>query len=193
MGDRIKDRIAELGKSQRWLADEVKIKQPSINAIIHGNAQGTKHILKIAAALGVQPTWLTEESGPKLPAKPREAILVGKVGAGAHVTRFPEGVVLEGIEPPPGVDECLAARIEGDSMYPFEDGWLIFYADEHRGVAERCIGSLCVVGLKDDTTLVKKLKRGSHRGTWRLESWNAPPREDVQVLWASKVIDIRPT
>jgi len=141
-------------------------------------------VVKIAEVLGVTPKWLTTGVEPKLATAANEAILVGKVGAGAIVTRFDEGVVLEGVDPPPGVDHVLAARIEGDSMFPFEDGWLVFYREEHRGVPESCIGKLCVVGLKDGTTLVKKLKRarkkaysiwrvGTHRRgkMWR---WNGP-------------------
>lgn len=197
IGARVRERLKELDQSQHWLAREVGIKQPSINAIINsaktGKAKSSKHLVKIAEKLGVYPKWLSEEVGPKLISRAREAVLVGKVGAGAEVTRFDEGVVLEGIEPPPGVDQCLAARISGDSMFPFEDGWLIFYTQEHAGIPEEAVGKLAVVGLKDNTTLVKKLKRGSRKGLWRLESWNAPPREDVPIAWASRVIDIRPT
>jgi hypothetical protein len=59
-------------------------------------------------------------------------------------------------------------------------------------VAEECLGKLCVVQVKDGPTLLKTLKRGSRRGLFRLESWNALPREDVKILWAARVIDIRP-
>jgi len=75
---------------------------------------------------------------------------------------------------------------------PLQEGWLIFYGPEHQGVAEECLGKLCVVQVKDGPTLLKTLKRGSRKGLFRLESWNAPPREDVRLAWAARVIDIRP-
>jgi hypothetical protein len=192
LGDRIHQRLAELGESQRWLADEVGIKQPSINAIIHNPDSGSKHVVRIAEALGVLPKWLVDGTGPKSPDRRQEALLVGKVGAGAEITRFDEGSVLEGIEPPPGLGICNAAVISGDSQYPLQEGWLIFYGAEHAGIAEDCIGKLSVVQVKDGPILLKTIKRARRRGLFRLESWNAPPREDVAVEWAAKVLDIRP-
>src|ERR1700722_10820524 len=78
------------------------------------------------------------------------------------------------------------------ASYPLQEGWLIFYGPEHQGVAEDCMGKLCVVQVKDGATLLKTVKRGSRKGLFRLESWNAPPREDVKLVWAARVIDIRP-
>ena len=45
---------------------------------------------------------------------------------------------------------------------------------------------------KQRQTRLKNLKRGSRKGLFRLESWNAPPREDIKLAWAARVIDIRP-
>jgi hypothetical protein len=192
LGDRIHQRLAELGESQRWLADEVGIKQPSINAIIHNPDSGSKHVVRIAEALGVLPKWLADGTGPKSAGPRQEALLVGKVGAGAEIIRFDEGSVLEGIEPPPGLGICNAAVISGDSQYPLQEGWLIFYGAEHAGIAEDCIGKLSVVQVKDGPILLKTIKRARKKGLFRLESWNAPPREDVAIEWAAKVLDIRP-
>jgi hypothetical protein len=117
---------------------------------------------------------------------------VGKVGAGAEIVRFQEGTVLEGIEPPPGVNQCNAAVIVGDSQYPLQDGWIVFYGPEFQGIGEECVGKMSIVQVLDGPILLKTLVRGRRKGLWRLESWNAPPREDVRVEWAAKVIDIRP-
>lgn len=196
LGERIAARLDELKKSQHWLAQQSGIKQPSINAIINpkdGKQEaGTAYLVPIARALGVLPDWLWDETGPKFAPAVREAVLVGNVGAGNMVVRFDEGVVLQGgIEPPAGYERANVARIEGSSMYPLEPGWLIFYGDEHRGVLESDLNKLCVLGLDDGTTLIKKLRRQGKR--FRLESWNAEPIEDAKVVWASRVIDIRPT
>lgn len=193
LGERIALRISELDKSQYWLAKEAGIKQPSVNAIIKGaKAKGSSYLVPIARALGVHADWLWDETGSKLLDPPREALLVGYVGAGATVVRFEEGVVLGGgIEPPSGYDKVLVARIDGSSMFPLENGWLIFYGEEHRGIPDDCINKLCVIGLEDHTTMIKKLRVVD--GKFRLESWNAEAIEDAKVIWASRVIDIRPT
>ena len=59
-------------------------------------------------------------------------------------------------------------------------------------VSEDCIGKLSVVQVKDGPILLKTLKRARKKGLFRLESWNAPPREDVAVDWAAKVRSIMP-
>lgn len=193
MGDRIADRLDELKKSQRWLADLVGIKQPSLNKVIRGKSgEGTKHVVSIAKHLGLRPDYLEFGTGQRLAKAAREALLVGHIGAGAEVIRIEEGVVLEGgIEPPAGHDRALAARIKGSSMYPLEEGWLIFYAEEHRGVPERAVNRLCAVGLADGRIYIKKLRRDGGK-RFRLESWNAEPIENAKVLWASEVLEIRP-
>ena len=165
------------------------VSQQVVQHLLSGRNSTSRHLPAIADALGVSLDWL---AGGKGRSRGAEALLVGKVGAGSEIIRFDEGTVLAGIEPPAGVDAPNVAEISGDSQYPLQEGWLIFYGPEHQGVAEDCIGKLCVVQVKDGPTLLKTLKRGSRRGMFRLESWNAPPREDVKLAWAARVIDIRP-
>jgi DNA-binding XRE family transcriptional regulator len=137
--------------------------------------------------------WLLRGHG-----KPRGSDLVpviGYIGAGAEVfpvDDYPQGGGMEMVEPPPGVPNCVAARIRGDSQWPLRDGWTVFWHREQEGIAEDCIGKLCVVQVHEGPLLLKELMRGSRPGKWTLQSWNAPVRQDVRVDWASKVLDIRP-
>jgi hypothetical protein len=167
------------------------VSQQVVQHLLSGRNGTSKHLPAIAGALSVSLDWLAtgKDSGRAVAA---EALLVGKVGAGSEIIRFDEGTVLAGIEAPAGVDAPNVAEISGDSQYPLQEGWLIFYGPEHQGVAEDCMGKLCVVQVKDGPTLLKTVKRGTRRGLFRLESWNAPPREDVKLVWAARVIDIRP-
>jgi transcriptional regulator with XRE-family HTH domain len=167
------------------------VSQQVVQHLLSGRNGTSKHLPAIAGALSVSLDWLAtgKDSGRAIAA---EALLVGKVGAGSEIIRFDEGTVLAGIEAPAGVDAPNVAEISGDSQYPLQEGWLIFYGPEHQGVAEDCMGKLCVVQVKDGPTLLKTVKRGTRRGLFRLESWNAPPREDVKLVWAARVIDIRP-
>jgi|SRR6185437_9348467 len=165
------------------------VSQQVVQHLLSGRNETSKHLPAIAEALHVSLDWLA--TGKNRGARP-EALLVGKVGAGSEITRFDEGTVLAGIEAPAGVDAPNVAEISGDSQYPLQEGWLIFYGPEHQGVAEDCVGKLCVVQVKDGPTLLKTLKRGSRKGLFRLESWNAPPREDVKLAWAAKVVFIKP-
>jgi phage repressor protein C with HTH and peptisase S24 domain len=167
------------------------VSQQVVQHLLSGRNQNSKHLVAIARALGTSSDWLQSGRHPKARTAV-ESLLVGKVGAGSEITRFEDGVVLEAVEAPPGIQAPNAAVIHGDSQYPLQEGWRIFYGPEHQGVAEDCLGKLCVVQVKDGPTLLKTLKRGSRRGLFRLESWNAPPREDVKLAWAAKVIFIQP-
>lgn len=143
----------------------------------------------LTRALGRDIDWLYligESARESATARP-EALLVGKVGAGAEVTRLEEGVVLAGISLAQEIDGPNLAEIDGDSQYPLQPGWVISYGPEHQGIPDECVGKLSIVQIKDGPTLLKTLKQGTKKGLWRLESWNAPPREDVRVEWAAKV------
>jgi hypothetical protein len=121
-----------------------------------------------------------------------EALLVGKVGAGAEIHRVPEGVVMEGVSTDFLSRAPNVAEIEGDSQYPLKDRWRVYYGPENEGVADKCVGNLCVVQVTEGPTLLKTLKRGKRKGYWDLESWNAPTREDVRLEWAAIVEGIQP-
>lgn len=195
--DRLKSAMKVAGVNQPGLADAAsrhgrKVSQQVVQNLYSGKNQTSSLLPEIAKALNVSLDWLAAGTGPGPQSRRREALLVGKVGAGAEITRFDEGVVLGGVEPPPGMGELNAAEISGDSMYPLQDGWIVFYGQEHHGIPEGCIGKMCIVQVKDGPILLKTLKRGTRKGLYRLESWNAPPREDVKLEWAAKVIDIRP-
>jgi hypothetical protein len=126
----------------------------------------------------------------------RKALLVGKIGAGALVQLFPgEGMqgFVEEIDIPPGIEvdgEIEALEIEGDSMRPLEEGWLVFYQKGDFRPPSELLGRLCVVRLKDGAVLLKKLARGYEPGCFNLTSWNAETIEDVEVESATPVLNI---
>lgn len=160
-----------------------------------GHENGSRGLSRAAGRYAdffkVSADWLVRGRGRG----PTLVPVVGYVGAGAEVFAFddyPQGGGLERVEGPPGEDGCIAVVIRGDSQHPLQEGWLIFYRRENGGIEEGTLGKLCVVKVTDGTTMLKTLRRGSRKGLWTLESWNAPPKEDVQLEWATRVLDIRP-
>lgn len=138
--------------------------------------------------------WLLTGRGQPA-TKGNQTPVVGLVGAGAEVLPFddyPQGGGMEFVDAPAGNEDCVAVAITGDSQYPLQEGWLIFYRKTQEGVPEECLGKLCVVKTSNGTTLLKTLRRGSRKNIYSLESWNAPTMEDVKLEWASRVLDIRP-
>lgn len=151
--------------------------------------------IRYALFFNVSLEWLLTNKGV---ARGRPIVsVVGYVGAGAEVIPVDDhalGAGLSYVAPPPGVEfPCVAAIIKGDSMHPFEDGWLVFWTRDASGVPEECIGKLCVVSLTDGRMYLKRLRRGSQKHRYNLESWNAPTIENVSLEWAARVLDVRPT
>ncbi|MBB3004408.1 phage repressor protein C with HTH and peptisase S24 domain [Paraburkholderia tropica] len=69
-GDRVREKREELGMSQEGLGKAAGISQSTIAQIERGRNQGTKHILSLARALGVDAEWLeTGRDAKHIPAK----------------------------------------------------------------------------------------------------------------------------
>lgn len=61
--DRIQAAMSAAGIGQSELARRIGIKQPSVNALLQGNAQRTQYILDISRALHVSAEWLQYGTG----------------------------------------------------------------------------------------------------------------------------------
>lgn len=195
LGGRLRAAISAAGLQQNDVAGHFRITEQAVSQWVRDEKRpDVGKIFPLAKLLGVRAEWLTDGTGSRISGKSgKEALLIGKVGAGSEITRFEHPDVLAGIPLPPGLDAPNVAEIDGDSQHPLQPGWLIFYGAENQGVTEAVMGKLCVVQVKDGPTLLKTLKRGTREGLFRLESWNAATREDVELVWAARVMDIRPT
>lgn len=199
IGQRIRKRREELRLSVPFLAKACGVNRQSVYQWEKDETTPTgPNLVRLAEALNISEAWITgvSRSENSHRQKARTVAVVGYVGAGAEVLPFDDhakGSGFEQVEAPvhEGGD-CVALRLRGDSMYPMRDGWLIFYRKDSDSVDDSCINQLCVVRVTDGPTLVKEVRRGSQPGLFTLISWNAPPREDVRLDWASRVIDIRP-
>jgi SOS-response transcriptional repressor LexA len=63
-GDRVRERREAHEMSQEQLAKASGVSQSTIAQIESGRNKGTKHILKLATAIGVRPEWLETGRGP---------------------------------------------------------------------------------------------------------------------------------
>lgn len=127
----------------------------------------------------------------------RLVAVAGYVGAGAEIVPFDDHAVGEGIDQvkcPAGLDpeRVVAVRVRGDSMFPIEDGWDLFYRKDVDGVPDDAIGRFCVVKLDDGRVFAKHLTRGSQPGTFTLLSSNAAPIQNVRLRWAARVLTMLP-
>lgn len=158
MGERIEERLAALGISQAELARRVKVSQPTINALIRGNATGSKHLHRIAAELETSPAWLALETDDPTPVAPRPSAIdaladeldlamvpeynIGySMGGGTLVENFEQtGVVpfsrswLRSVAIA-SLKDLFVARGEGDSMEPtLKDGDIVLIDAAQRAI-----------------------------------------------------------
>lgn len=123
--------------------------------------------------------------------------VTGYVGAGAEVIPFDDHATGEGIDKvrcPANLDptKVVAVRVRGDSLWPIDDGWDIFYRKDVDGVTPDAVGKLCVVKLMDGRMFVKHVVLGSAAGRFTLLSSNAAPIQNVELRWAARVLNMVP-
>lgn len=146
---------------------------------------------RYAKAFKVSPSWLLLGEGSPKAGAPRIESVVNYVDAGGNIIRMDDHSIGDGIEEvelPAGVPpNVTAVKVKGNSMHPrYYDGEYLFYVRDGRSPTE-LVGRECVVALSDGRIMVKTLQRGSRKGLFRLESFNAPTIEDVRVEWAGYV------
>lgn len=166
-------------KTQLGLAEHLGIAHPQITSLLKGTRQlKVSEIPKIAEYLD-------------LPPPARRFPLVGTVGAGGEIvaTEWPgDPEMVEGPEDAP--IGTVAVDINGESLGHGFNGWRAFYRDRHEPFHDDWIGQLCVVGTADDRVLIKWVRQGTHG--FNLISGTGAVEENVTLMWAAKVIDLKP-
>ena len=119
--------------------------------------------------------------------------VMGKVGAGARVEltddaeeNLPADIYL------PGTHRLCALQVMGDSQWPrYQDGEFVLY-DPDPILPATLIGQWAVVQTFDGRKLVKMLQPGNGENRWRLESHNAPPENNVELMGAWRILGLLP-
>lgn len=182
--------LAKLKMNQAQLAEHLGVSQASISRWANGNELTLEHAGKLeteARRLGV----LKGKFVRNVTSVP----IVGYAGAGGSISfEDNHGPYGEADMPPKGGSSSLVAVIvKGDSMSgTLEDGWTVYYDNRRDPPDETLHGKLCIVGLSDGRTLIKKLYPGRKRQHYDLHSVNAPVLLDQPVDWAARITWIAP-
>lgn len=147
------------------------------------NGMRDEHIVRYARAFRVSPSWLLFGSGGP---DRKNLPLVGYVGAGAEIFAVDDGGALEELEPPPGIGpDAVAVAVRGQSMWPrYSEGDILIY--DTQNAPDQMNGRECIVALTDGRKYVKNVRRMGD-GTYDLESWNAPPLQQVEIEWVAEI------
>lgn len=215
--NRLKELRESLGLTREQAAELVGTTDTQIYRLETGrNKLNSKWLVDFAKAYGCEPSdIISNEALPQVP-------IVGTVGAGAKVYPLDdmplirrEGISeskqskyrvqgeshqcddpMDYVDAPPNISslrDVVALRVEGDSMMPFmRPGTVVFYKQRLEAVQPDWLGALCVVGLKDESVMLKIIQKGSVPGKYSLQSYNMQLIENADIAWCAKVISITP-
>ena len=150
LAHRLQQAMKTAGLSQGDLAKAVGISQPTINALLSGKSQGTKHLVAIARALDVTPDWLqTGRDTNVLPAKHRPAAASNLEIEGETYARLP-------------MYDIRAQAGRGSLAYDGDPiGWRVFDLNWIKTVSRASIEQLKVVEVSGDS-MEPTLFKGDH-------------------------------
>lgn len=145
-------------------------------------------------AFKVSPSWILTGEGPM--SAQNVVRVMGRIGAGAEISPDMEQVPEEGLEeielPLPIGPGAIAFEVVGQSMSPrYDAGVLIVCSSETRD-PERFIGQEVAVRTRSGARYLKKLRAGSKKGLYTLESFNAEPIENVHLAWIGEILVVVP-
>ena len=181
-------RIAARYESAKQFADSIGVPEPTYIHHENGTRGFTRRAETYARRLRVSLDWLMTGRGEMTLRVPRVQTSIpvdGIVGAGEGVQMIDDpagsGLIDEIYLPNDGSLGALVVR--GESQWPrFMDGETVLY-DRTPVSPASMIGRMAIVQTLDGRRLIKTLQRsraGDNR--WRLDSHNAPPEDDVQLL-----------
>ena len=191
MANRIREWRERRGKSLDDLADAIGISTGYLSRLETGGRNvSLKYLPRIAAELAVKESDLVTNADDP----PIRTSVMGYANAGGDTITFADGQgPFDDVEAPSwATEKTVAVRIRGTSLGRLLDGWLAFYDDRKDPPDESIVGFMCVCGLADGRVVIKKLRAGSSKGLYHLESETEATLFDQRVDWAAQVKELRP-
>ena len=176
------------GWSQEELAHELDVGQSAVSHWLRGTRMpGGANLERIRQlALQVQVIQPEQSTNTRAP-------IMGRVGAGAEIMVEHEQAPADGYDlvelPFAFIEPVIAFEVAGDSMLPvYEPGEVIVCLRDQVRSTESYLGKRVVVRTVGGRRFIKRLMRGSRRGLYNLDSWNARTIEDVRLEWVGEIV-----
>ena len=191
--EKVAARLDELGRNPFEAARIGGLERSFVNDILiekKGSIRGAS-LAKLAVALDWPPSMLLEEADD---APTRMIQVMGLIGAGAEILMDVEQIGPDGLEEvelsiavPPA---SLAFRVQGQSMWPrYDAGDIVICGREGTDIKE-IVNWEAAVRTTDGRRFLKRIRAGSKKGLFDLESHNAEPLRDVPLEWASEIAHV---
>lgn len=190
---RIESRLRAVGLSATAASKRAGLSEDAIRnirrSVESGSRKGisTQTLSALAPVLQTTEGWLLTGDGDDGPRRSAVVAIAGRVGAGAEIEAIADETPRY-IEIPYDWQDAVPFEVAGTSCYPiYEPGDIIIVRGEPRLILEEIEGHMCVVETEAGLGLVKRVFEDG-RGTFQLESPNAPPRKQVALRSARRVV-----
>jgi transcriptional regulator with XRE-family HTH domain len=187
--NRIRELREERDLTIEDLADAAGLSVSYVSRLESGGRNlSVRNLNLFAAALQVDPR---EILSVEVEHKQTVVPVMGRIGAGAEILPEDEQVPPEGlyeIETPfPIPDDAIAFEVAGESMWPRYDPGDVVICWKQGINVEGVLGWEAAVKTADGKRYLKRVLRGGGKGTFDLESHNAPPIRGVQIVWIAAI------
>jgi phage repressor protein C with HTH and peptisase S24 domain len=190
MGERIRRARKSLNLTQQEFAERLQVTQPTVHRWEKGFYDPDESALqRLSAMTDLPPAYF--RYGEQAVAQTRRAVtVIGHVGTDGQVSLddSKSGGAPTIDAPASEALSAVAIVVRGDSLYPvYQDGDVIFYGLEASNDEAAFLGRECVVKISKGPTLLKRVMRGSERGSYLLLSHNGSPVDNARLDWAAPV------
>lgn len=141
-------------------------------------------VMSESAGAGYQAVAATAPSTPSTPAG--NITVIGNSGAAGEIFPAHSESYVSGV-PYTGQHRLCAVKITGSALeLVYHDGDMLYFED-HGMLDSSLLGKECVACLEDGRIFIRTLRQGGFPATYRLESHNSGPIENVRIRWASRI------
>lgn len=184
--------LASKKLSQRRLAALMELDPAAISLMLRGQRRMTnEEAHQMGIILGVKTTEVLRQAGIAVSDDVRHVKVTGHIDEDAVVTLFPKRTHDKVVGPAdcPEGTYALQTRTPG---HP-KDGWMIFVSPAEDDPRAH-LGQICCVALENGEHVIAFIQRGYRSGTFNLiqASTGKALRTDCNVVWASRIIWIKP-
>jgi plasmid maintenance system antidote protein VapI len=178
--------------SQRGLAKLMDLDPAAVSLMLRGQRKMTnEEAHQVSLILGVKTTEVLRQAGIAVREDVRHVKVTGYIDGEAVVTLFP-GRTHDKVVGPADCPEgtyALQMRFPNNT----KDGWMYFVSPTEDDPRAH-LGQVCVIALENGEHVVSTLQRGYRTGTFNLIrcSTGQALRTDANVVWASRVLWIKP-
>lgn len=187
------NRIHELrndrGMTIEELAEKAGLSVSYVSRLENGERNlSVKNLNLFAHAFEVAPQDILAKAPERAP---NVVGVMGRIGAGAEILPEEEQIPPEGlyeIETPfPLPYDSIAFEVSGESMWPRYDDGDIIICWRQGVVVEEVLGWEAAVKTSTGQRFLKRVLQGAEKGTFDLESHNAPPIRGVRLVWVAAI------